>query len=402
MMISSMLGFLWDFVVHTLWTSFLYLSCGFILLGYFVYSLECFMFNHLEIYGSIFSLIRCFKLLLPALPNYDEHCCYLSNLYISSSCKGVWQYNPCFSWPPSCTSGWHAQLQHKFLYWRHHLNSSFGSWYKTTPPTSPSKPSPTISHVPPWWWHTWEYFALLQSTIISLCWTHLHFKWWTRLCHHLVEFLVHFPIIYSRFLSLLQSSCIFTSFGFDDNLYWIYCTDLWRNVPVFGNNTSWILTATIDDSGSRSVDCRKPKCSTVLFLPSFFNIPSSQQIWPYVCCSAESRSGVGGSEFIQQDSMRNSQLSMLTLIMDSGANLSLFNNKSLLERLITSPFHKKKIHSVHTSKKFYQKGTRNIPYFLQERLLLLPHRQQYVERFSWTTNEFDDIDWDIFCPVYKK
>ena len=46
--------------------------------------------------------------------------------------------------------------------------------------------------------------------------------------------------------------------------------------------------------------------------------------------------------------------------------------------------------------------TRNIPSFLQERLLLPPLHQQYVERFSWTTNEFDDIDWDIFRPVYKK
>lgn len=46
--------------------------------------------------------------------------------------------------------------------------------------------------------------------------------------------------------------------------------------------------------------------------------------------------------------------------------------------------------------------TRNIPSFLRERLLLPPLRQQYVERFGQTTNEFDDIDWDIFRPVYKK
>ena len=46
--------------------------------------------------------------------------------------------------------------------------------------------------------------------------------------------------------------------------------------------------------------------------------------------------------------------------------------------------------------------TRNIPSFLQEHLLLPSLRQQYVERFSWNMNEFDDIDWDIFHLVYKK
>ena len=46
--------------------------------------------------------------------------------------------------------------------------------------------------------------------------------------------------------------------------------------------------------------------------------------------------------------------------------------------------------------------TWNIPYFLQESLLLPPLCQQYLERFGWNTNEFNDINWDIFCPVYKK
>ena len=48
---------------------------------------------------------------------------------------------------------------------------------------------------------------------------------------------------------------------------------------------------------------------------------------------------------------------MLILIIDSGANLSLFNNKSLLEQLTTLPFHKKKIRGVHDFKKCYQKGS---------------------------------------------
>ena len=46
--------------------------------------------------------------------------------------------------------------------------------------------------------------------------------------------------------------------------------------------------------------------------------------------------------------------------------------------------------------------TRNIPYFLWEKLLLPPLRQQYEDKFGWTTNKFNDIDWDIFRPVYKK
>ena len=46
--------------------------------------------------------------------------------------------------------------------------------------------------------------------------------------------------------------------------------------------------------------------------------------------------------------------------------------------------------------------TRNIPYFLREKLLLPPLRQQYEDKFGWTTNKFDNIDWDIFCLVYKK
>ena len=46
--------------------------------------------------------------------------------------------------------------------------------------------------------------------------------------------------------------------------------------------------------------------------------------------------------------------------------------------------------------------TRNIPYFLREQLLLPPLRKQYEKKFDWNSNEFDDIDWDIFRPVYKK
>ena len=90
MMISSTLGFLLGFVVHTMWTSLLYLGSGFIPIGYFIYSLERFMFSYLDIYSSIFSLICQFKLLLPALPNYDRCRYYLGSIYVSSNHKDVW------------------------------------------------------------------------------------------------------------------------------------------------------------------------------------------------------------------------------------------------------------------------------------------------------------------------
>ena len=41
--------------------------------------------------------------------------------------------------------------------------------------------------------------------------------------------------------------------------------------------------------------------------------------------------------------------------------------------------------------------TRNIPYILQEKLLLRPLRPQYYEtKFGLFNKEFDDIDWDLF------
>ena len=71
----------------------------------------------------------------------------------------------------------------------------------------------------------------------------------------------------------------------------------------------------------------------------------------------------------------NGQLSMLTLILDSGTNICLFNNKSLLERLTTLPFNKKRVHGVHKFKHCYQKGS------LSSKLgnLLLPKDNYYYD-----------------------
>ena len=205
---------------------------------------------------------------------------------------------------------------------------------------------------PPWWWQPWEYFALLRLTIISSYQKCFYFKWWTRLRHHLFESLLHFCIIFTQISSLVQSPPIFTGFGFNNNLYYIYSTNLWHDAHVLGYDCSWIFAATIDNDKSRSVDCRKATCSTVLVLPSSFNVPSSQQIWLCLPCSAESKNGIGSLKLLNK---WNGQLSMLTLILDSGENLFLFNNKSLFERLTTLSFNKKRVHGVHKFKHCYQK-----------------------------------------------
>lgn len=139
-------------------------------------------------------------------------------------------------------------------------------------------------------------------------------------------------------------------FGFDDNLYYIYSTDLWRDASIFGNNSSWIFAATIDNSESRSVDCWKPKCSKVLFLPSSFNIPSSQQIWSCLTCSDESRGEIKNLKILNK---WNGQLSMLTLILDSGANLYLFNMLYIPSRSVI----KKEVYLLNLAISHYQRMT---------------------------------------------
>ena len=168
-----------------------------------------------------------------------------------------------------------------------------------------------------------------------------------------------------RIFCWIHSSHIFTAFGFDDEFYYVYSTDLWRDAPVLGDDPSWILAATTFDDESRSVtdtalagiwdvNCRKLGPSTVSFLPSSFNVPSLQQIRPCLPRSVKSRSDRGSNALLNK---WNGHLSMLTLIMDSGANMCLFNNKSLLENLNNSPFNKKTIHGVNKDKDCSLKGS---------------------------------------------
>ena len=174
--------------------------------------------------------------------------------------------------------------------------------------------------------------------------------------HQLLEFLVSFRVIYHQVGCLLTRQFVASAFGFDDEFYTIYSTDLWRRAPILGDDSSWVLAAT---AKTRSVDRRKPSHpSTVSFLPSSFNVPSLQQIWPCVRHPDENRSegdSKGGSKLKTHLNKWSGQLSMFTMIMDSGANLNLFNNKTLLERLTTSPFNKKSIREINGKSECYQR-----------------------------------------------
>jgi hypothetical protein len=54
---------------------------------------------------------------------------------------------------------------------------------------------------------------------------------------------------------------------------------------------------------------------------------------------------------------------------------------------------------------FYIPGrtiTRDFKTTLRETIQLIPLRNYYCNRFEWSDNIFDVIDWDVFRPVYKK
>jgi hypothetical protein len=46
--------------------------------------------------------------------------------------------------------------------------------------------------------------------------------------------------------------------------------------------------------------------------------------------------------------------------------------------------------------------TRDFKTTLRETIQLIPLRSYYCNRFKWSDNIFDAIDWDVFRPVYKK
>ena len=324
----SFMRYFFRLVATALWTCLLTSGCFLMFFRYCVYIFERFLFHRWNFYGATFRFIRRVESVILSLPSFGRRG-YSTDTYLcGGGHKGMWQYNPRLFQPPNCTLGRHAWAQRKFLYWRHHNNSAFGSWYKpsSTSTSSATEPNPSEPLAPPWWYFPWFFFSSLCTLIVSCCGTHLHFKWWCCLHHQLSELLVSFHVIYHRAGYLLTKQSIASAFGFDDEFYTIYCTDFWRCAPIFGKDSSWVLAAT---AKTRSINCQKPThSSTVFFIPSSFNIHSLQQIWPCVRCSTKSRSEEKGNSSKLKEHLNkwSEKLSMFTMIMDSGTNLSLFNN----------------------------------------------------------------------------
>jgi hypothetical protein len=54
---------------------------------------------------------------------------------------------------------------------------------------------------------------------------------------------------------------------------------------------------------------------------------------------------------------------------------------------------------------FHLKGrtiTRDIKKSIRETLSLPPLRKFFCDKFGWSENIFDAVDWEIFRPVYRK
>ena len=112
-----------------LWSSLLTSGCFLMFIGYCICVLERYCFHRWDPYATIFSLIRRLESLTPHLPCYGGRGYGFGGNVCGTFKKGNWQYNPRFSRPPCCTTGRHARARRKFVYWRHHNNSAFGSWY---------------------------------------------------------------------------------------------------------------------------------------------------------------------------------------------------------------------------------------------------------------------------------
>merc|ERR1711884_544176 len=211
--------------------------------------------------------------------------------------------------------GRHARSRQKFVYWRHHNNSAFGSWYQPDKNYSGSRYTPddagfTEPTVPPWWHFPWDSFNPVCASLLFGCRSFFHLRCWCRLRHRLSDLSVSFSIIYSRLCCLLSKRIILSNYGLDNSSFSFYTSDFWRRAPILGDDCSWVLAASAE---TRSVDRHIKNDSSVCFLPSSFNVPSSQQIWPCVQRSQESRSGDNSSKLKTHLNRWGSQLSALLL-----------------------------------------------------------------------------------------
>ena len=125
----SFFRYVCQLIGNILWTSLLTSGCFLMFLGYCICVFERYCFHHWDPYAVIFSLIRRLESLSPQLLCYNGQGYSFDSIICGGVQKGNWQYNPRLSRPPCCTTGRHGRARQKFLYWRHHNNSAFGSWY---------------------------------------------------------------------------------------------------------------------------------------------------------------------------------------------------------------------------------------------------------------------------------
>ena len=157
-MFLSTLGIFRNLFLNLMWKSLLYIGCILMGIGYFIYSLERFIYTWFDPYSYVFFLLHQMIRFLPSLPNYGGGLYYSSDTFVFNGRKGIWQYNPRLSRPPNCTSGRHACSRRKHLYWRHHTNTGLGIWSNVTQPTPAPVPSDLTPTAPPWWWQPRGYF----------------------------------------------------------------------------------------------------------------------------------------------------------------------------------------------------------------------------------------------------
>ena len=327
------------------WSVLLHASCCLVLWvdiiiameNWIFYQFDIFSYVHtgLELIGKVVYIPTC----AGRLPErWDHFIC----------CGGLGPSRPRFQFvlSPSCTSGNHGRVRRTLR----HVNKCNGSWSEHQDKASTRRRQRRTTYggceppdgVP--WFHL-QMALDLFSRRLRFSWdTSLHFRWWILLRHQLawVNIHIHRWLGYHCYLPRLPG-------------YSFYNSTLWRRAALFGSNFDVDESLSDADFVFAACDSSLSTHSSprpIRFFPSSFSIPSTQQLWPVLTrasLSAERRSGgdqsmgtrSGGDTDTEPRSDRGSglrgSLSPLTLILDSGANLNIFANGSLLQRIREMP-----------------------------------------------------------------
>ena len=195
-------------------------------IGYCICVLERYCFHRWDPYATIFSFIQRLESLTPSLPNYGGRGYGFGRVVCGGVRKGNWQYNPRLSRPPCCTTGRHNRARQKFMYWRHHNNSAFGSWYAADRnyPRSHSTDDNGSKEPrePPWWHFPWNFFNSFCVSLLFGCRSFFHFRCWCRLRHRLFDISVSFSIISSRLCCLLSKQIIIPDSSVDNDSFSVF------------------------------------------------------------------------------------------------------------------------------------------------------------------------------------